>query len=369
MKIAPLCLLSFALAAGFLQAEQLDQQGWQIAEPNYPFRFPEDHLVHPSYRAEWWYFTGNLQTGNREEFGYQLTFFRFGVRPPVRRVPTRSAFVMDDLKFAHFTVTDVSARQFHAAGATARGAFGEAGFSTGPRLAWINNWEVNYDGDFHLTATRPEYAIELILHPVREPVLQGINGFSRKATEEGHASEYYSITRLDTSGSVRIGDKRWTVNGISWFDREWATNQLTTEQTGWDWFSLQLSNGTDLMLYQMRNRSGQIDPTSNGTVVHPDGTQVYLKREDFQLEPTAFWTSPVSQARYPIGWRLRVDKLKLELDVSTPVPNQELSVGVRYWEGCIGANGHLGEQSVSGKGYLELTGYEGAVPGLSAQKK
>ncbi len=346
------------------RAQQFDRDGWQLAEPNYHFRFPEDYAAHFSYRTEWWYFTGNLRATGGREFGYQLTFFRYGYLPPSRRGSIASPFVMADLKFAHFTVTDVQGKQFHAAASVSRGAFGEAGFASVPRLAWIKDWHVDFDGNFHLAADEKGYAIQLSLRPVRPPTLQGENGFSRKAVEPRHASEYYSITRLETYGIVRIEGKNYDVTGTSWFDREWATNQLTAEQLGWNWFSIQLSDGTDLMLYQMRDKGGRIDPASSGTISRADGTSCQLGERDFALQPTRFWISPTSKARYPIGWQLRIDRLDLMLDLSTPVPNQELNVGVRYWEGCIRTKGELQAKPVLGEGYLELTGYEGSLPGL-----
>jgi predicted secreted hydrolase len=365
LSIAVLALILDRLLLPAAQAELLDRDGWQIAEPNYPFHFPEDHAAHFNYRTEWWYFTGNLRTAEGREFGYQLTFFRFGYLPPAKRSVWHSAFVMADVQFAHFTVTDIGAKQFHATASVSRGSFGEAGFSADPRLAWINDWRLDYNGNFHLVASQNDNSIDLVLRPGRPPVLQGDKGYSQKAAEPGHASEYYSITRLETQGTLRVGGHEYTVTGDSWFDREWATNQLSPEQSGWDWFSLQLSDGTDLMLYQMRDRSGQIDPTSNGTAVRSDGSQLHLNYADFHLEPIRYWTSPVSKARYPIGWKLRVDPLRLNLEVATPVENQELNLGVRYWEGCVRATGRLGDQGVQGKGYLELTGYEGSAPELT----
>ncbi len=359
-----LALIFLSLLRLPTHAQQFDRDGWRLAEPSYHFRFPDDHAAHFSYRTEWWYFTGNLRAADGREFGYQLTFFRYGYLPPDKHGPITSAFVMDDLKFAHFTVTDVQARHFHAAALASRGAFGEAGFGAEPHLAWIKDWHVDFDGDFSLSAAEKDYAIQLTLRALRPPTLQGDNGFSRKSVEPGHASEYYSITRLETHGAVRIEGKTYAVSGTSWFDREWATNQLTAGQVGWNWFSIQLSDGTDLMLYQMRDKGGQIDPASSGTISRADGTTGQLGERDFALKPTLFWTSPASQARYPIGWQLRIDRLGLLLDISTPVANQELNVGVRYWEGCIRAKGELGTKPVLGEGYLELTGYEGSLPGL-----
>jgi predicted secreted hydrolase len=342
----------------------LTPEGWRLAAPGYEFHFPEDHGPHFDYRTEWWYLTGNLQTPDGREFGYELTFFRYGYRSPVQRMPVKSRFVMDDVKFAHFTVTDVPARSFHVAERTSRGAYGDAGFLSGVHLAWIGDWELDLGQQFVAKAENGDNAIDLELVPERQPVLQGENGYSRKASSGDHASEYYSITRMRTQGSVVVAGRRFQVSGLSWFDREWSTNQLAPNQVGWNWFGIQLADGADLMLYQIRLQNGSIDPCSNGKWIAPDGHTVDIANREFTLVPTRFWTTPDKQATYPIGWRLKIEKLGLDVEISTPVQDQELNVGVRYWEGCIRAQGTENRQPVDGKGYLELTGYAGGTPGI-----
>lgn len=126
----------------------LTPEGWRLATPGYEFRFPQDHGPHPDYQTEWWYLTGNLQAEDGREFGYELTFFRYGYRSPSQRTPVKSRFVMDDVKFAHFTVTDVRSRSFHVGGRTSRGAYGDAGFLSGSRLVWIGDWELDEGDEF-----------------------------------------------------------------------------------------------------------------------------------------------------------------------------------------------------------------------------
>jgi predicted secreted hydrolase len=357
--------LALFLVVATVSAENVNDQGWAIAVPGYQMTFPRDHFPHYQFRTEWWYFTGNLKTTDGRAFGYQVTFFRHGYRPARNREPVTSRFVMNDVKFAHFAVTDVSSGKFYFDSRVSRGAFGEAGFGEGKRLAWIDDWELDYDGDFRLRAVTNGYAIQLDLRPEKPVVLQGEEGLSQKADGEGRASYYYSITRLRASGTVKIGNEKYVVDGSSWFDREWATNQLTPEQAGWNWFAIQLSDGSDLMLYQMRLKDGRIDTHSSGKWIAADGATTDLSNNDFQLVAEKFWESPASKATYPIQWKLSIPKLNLELEVVPPVLNQELALSVVYWEGCIRIKGRRAGNVVDGVGYMELTGYHGDAPGLA----
>ena len=364
MKVGCWCL-AVLLNVAAVSAENINDQGWAVAVPGYQIAFPRDHFPHYLFRTEWWYFTGNLKAADGRAFGYQVTFFRHGYRPPRDREAVTSRFVMNDVKFAHFAVTDVSSDKFHFDSRISRGAFGEAGFGDGKRLAWIDDWEMDYDGDFRLKAVTNGYALQLNLTSDKPPVLQGEDGLSQKAEGEGHASYYYSMTRLRTSGTVKIGSESYVVEGSSWFDREWATNQLTPQQAGWNWFAIQLSDGSDLMLYQMRLKDGGTDSHSSGKWIAADGVTTDLSANDFKLAPEKYWESPASKVTYPIQWRLSITKLSVELEVTPPVKNQELDRAVVYWEGCIRLKGRRAGKPVNGVGYMELTGYHGEVPGLA----
>ena len=346
-------------------AAEFDSEGWRLAQPGYHFEFPRDHGPHFDYRTEWWYLTGNLRSSEGREFGYELTFFRYGYRSPSNRLPVRSRFVMDDVKFAHFTITDIAQKKFYASQRISRGGYHDAGFLSGSKLVWISDWELDLDSGFQATATNGREAIQLNLQPEKQPVLQGKDGFSQKAAGDGHASQYYSITRLNTKGTLRVNGVTCQVTGLSWFDREWATNQLAPDQAGWNWFALQLSDGTDLMLYQMRLRNGGIDPYSTGKLVDSAGVATDL--DDFVLVPTQYWSNPQSHARYPIGWHLRIPRSQIDLEITTPVPEQELKLAVTYWEGAIRVNGTRAGRPVHGVGYLELTGYGDVAPDRPAE--
>ena len=352
------------LSLGLFLASLCSAAEWKRAEPGWRYEFPRDHHSHPDFKTEWWYFTGNLADESGRRFGYQLTFFRQGIRHPEERTPEMSRFVIGDLKFAHFTVTDVAEDQFRFFQKTSRGAFGESGFDRGEQLAWIDSWELRMDaaGVFHIVADGKDAALDLRVESAKPPVIHGEGGISQKAASADHASHYYSLTRLMSSGEMRVGGKTFVVRGESWFDHEWATNQLAPGQVGWDWLSVHLDDGTELMLYQMRLESGQADPSSSGTVVAADGSTAHLRSSAFRMTPTTFWKSPKTGANYPVGWRIALPEHGLEFTVRAAVENQELALmPLAYWEGAVDVDGRRAGRPIKGRGYLELTGYAGPL--------
>jgi len=341
---------------------------WQLAVPGWNYQFPRDHQVHENFKTEWWYFTGNLTTEQGRRFGYELTFFRQGIRPPNERGGTTSRFVVDDLKFAHFTITDAQGKRFRFFAKTSRGSFDDAGFSRGDQIAWIDSWELrrNNSGFFHLVADGEGTRLELDLVAEKPPVIHGTSGISQKATVAGHASHYYSITRLRSEGRLGIDGKDFSVRGESWFDHEWATNQLAPGQVGWNWVSAQFDDGSELMLYQMRLKGGGADPASSGTFVRGDGSVVALTSADFQMRPLAFWKSPATKADYPVAWRIEVPKLQLDFTIKPVRQDQELVLPpLIYWEGAFDLIGMRGDKTIHGRGYLELTGYAAPLEELN----
>ncbi|MCE9670808.1 carotenoid 1,2-hydratase [Myxococcus stipitatus] len=326
------------------------------------FTFPEDHGPHPAFRTEWWYWTGNLETADGRAFGYQFTLFRSALAP---EVPLReSAWGTRDVYLGHFTVTDVSAGRFHVAERFSRAALGLAGATTRPFHVWLEGWEARSEGEamwpVRLRATTDEASLELTLEAGKPPVLEGDRGLSQKSAEPGNASYYYSMTRMPSRGTVRVEGRTYAVTGESWMDREWSTSALGPDQVGWDWFSLQLSDGSELMYYQLRDRSGTPDPFSSGTWVPPasaaDSAPVHLSRDEVALTVEKTWKSPRG-GEYPARWNLRVAKLGLALTVTPKVADQELPVSVRYWEGSVALEGSREGRPVAGRGYVELTGY------------
>ena len=335
--------------------------GWRLAEPGYTFAFPRDHGSHPEYRIEWWYYTGKLEALDGRRFGYQVTFFRIGVDPAPEN-PSRWA--VRDLHMAHLAVTDGTAGHQVTAERFDRGGVGWAGARERTLDVWNGDWRADLDGETHrVSAADDTFGVNLRLESGKPPTLHGDAGLSRKGAEPGNASHYYSMTRMPTAGQLRLDGERIDVTGTSWMDHEFGTTFLEPGQVGWDWFSLQLDDGTDLMIYKFRRGDDQPDAFSSGTWVDPDGTTTGLSREQFVLVPGRRWTSPSSGAAYPVDWRVGVPSRQADLTVEALVDAQELdtanSTGVTYWEGAVAVRGRIGEREKRGRGYLEDTGYVG----------
>lgn len=326
------------------------------------FSFPADHGPHPKFRIEWWYFTGNLETAVGRHFGFQLTFFRTALAPkPVERV---SAWGTTQVHMAHFALTDVGGKRFYAFDRFSRSALGLAGAKVQPFHVWLEDWSAQGMGrealPMRLHAAQGGVAIDLTLQSVKPVVLQGNKGLSQKGAEPGNASYYYSLTRMPTRGTIRVASETFQVKGLSWMDREWSTSALEKDQVGWDWFALQLSDGREVMFYQIRRRGGSADPFSSGTLVRADSSTRLLTRDQVQVEVLDHWQSPRGGTRYPSRWRLHIPTEKLELEITPYLNDQELNVSVRYWEGAVQAHGTGNGQPLSGNGYVELTGYGNA---------
>jgi predicted secreted hydrolase len=326
--------------------------------PGYHFRFPRDHFDHPDFRTEWWYYTGNLRAQDGHRYGFELVFFRQAQRTPQARAAggNSSTWRVDDLYLAHLALTDIDGKRFRYHTRLNRAGPGIAGISFDGRRIWNGNWRSLWEsgsGTQTLTAVAEGIRLDLRLTPSKPPVLNGENGVSQKAEGTGFASYYISFPRLAVEGTVNGS----AVTGRAWMDHEWFTNQLAPSQAGWDWFSIQLDNDTDLMLFQLRRTNGTIDPYSAGTFIGRDGHATHLKRADFDLQPIGYWHSPRTGARYPVRWRISVPSLKLTLDCAAALPEQELAApdqqGTTYWEGAVSYSG-----SASGAGYLEMTGYD-----------
>ncbi len=352
-----LWLLLWSSQAGIAQTQQ-----WRQALPGYQFSFPRDHGNHPEYKIEWWYYTGNLKSPAGERFGFQLTFFRVGVDP---KPENPSRWAVRDLFITHLAVTNIEKHFFQFAEKMNRAGVGWAGAATDTYRVWNEGWMTRLDetGHHRLIALDPELGIDLELEPGKNPVVHGRDGISQKGVQPGNASHYYSLTRMPTRGTVISRGVRYSVEGLSWMDHEFGTSFLEVGQVGWDWFSIQLDDGTDLMLFQLRRSDGMPDPHSSGTLISSSGEKQSIGSADFQIHPGSSWTSPHSGAKYPIEWQLSIPNLGLQLSISTAVADQELqtgaSTGVTYWEGSTEAIGTLNKRQVQGHGYLEMTGYTG----------
>lgn len=355
-----LLLMMQPLVTGATQAPA-DAQ-YSVALPGYRYEFPRDHFDHPAYQTEWWYYTGNITAADGHRFGFELTFFREGVN---RDRTKTSAWDVRDLYLAHLALSDLDGGDFYHAERTNRAGPGIAGASAGDRRIWNGNWQVLWHGDEQtLEAVDPRFELQLKLQSEKPPVIQGENGVSQKATGAGHASHYISLTRLATSGSIVLNGKMLQVTGLAWMDHEFFTHQLQKEQVGWDWFSMQLADNTELMLFRIRRRDGSVDPFSAATFIDSHGQSTHLRSNEFSLQPSGeTWASPITKATYPVQWKISVPRFSLELQLKTPLNSQELTSGTgtltpSYWEGAVTYDGTRAGTKLGGVGYLEMTGYD-----------
>lgn len=344
--------------AQMLAADELS--GFQRAELPRTFRFPEDHGAHDGFRNEWWYLTGNLADAGGREFGYQFTVFRIALSPekPVGESRWNSRYVW----MGHAAISDISTTTHLQTNRFSREVEGLAGITSDPLLIQLEDWHLRamdrQNGNslpWHVSANGDGFAFSLKVDPLKPLVLQGDLGLSRKGPGEGNASYYYSHTRLDTTGSIQIGQETFEVSGQSWLDREWSTSVLDTDQQGWDWFSLQLDDGRDLMFYQIRKKTGEADPHSAGVLVDRNGKPEHLSSSDVKLIPVSYWDAP-SGARYPVEWLMQIEEEPQAWIVSARFNAQEMRTLVDYWEGAIRVTGAETGKNL-GKGYLEMTGY------------
>jgi predicted secreted hydrolase len=355
-------------------ASTLLGQEFKRALPGRVFSFPRDHFSHPEFKTEWWYYSGHLHSQEKKSYGYQLTFFRTGFSRETKH--QKSNWSIQDLYFAHLAITDESRGKFEYLEKISRGSLGEAGaypYKKGEKTfrIWIEDWSVEGNGpgmqNHLLKAGDKTFGIELTLIPEINPVIHGQNGISQKAEGEGYASHYYSIPRLKTEEKIFLQNKEIPVQGIGWMDHEFGSFQLREYQVGWDWFSIQLNNKTELMLYRIREKDGEIDPYSSGTIIFPDGTYRHLLRNEFQIEVLDHWKSSKSGAIYPSKWRVMVPGHRIDLTISSTVKDQELitkeSTRVIYWEGSVRVDGKYQGEPIKGAGYVELTGYAESLSG------
>lgn len=322
--------------------------------------FPRDHGPHEDFQTEWWYYTGNLEGDQGERFGFQLTFFRRALLGPDLRSQRDSDWAADQVYLAHFAVTDGDGRTFRAFERFERGAAGLAGAQGDPEFkVWLQDWRVTQIGPdtYALQAADKDTELRLTLFDSKGPILQGDRGYSQKGPDEGNASIYISQTRLEAEGSLTLDGVRYAVKGLSWMDHEYSTSALSEGQVGWDWFSIQLDDQSELMFYTIRQEDGSVDPFSKGTLIGPDGSTRSLSAQDFRIEVGAEWTSPRSGGVYPAQWTVTIPSEQLTLRIRPLIPDQELNVSFVYWEGAVVVEGERTDQVVSGRGYVELTGY------------
>ncbi len=354
--------------ASTVVAAEVELDGFQRASGPTALTFPQDFGPHPDYQTEWWYYTGNLETEDGQRFGYQLTFFRRALEPADLRVDRPSDWATDQLYLGHFAVSNIDANDYDSFERYARGAAGVAGAEIDPAYrVYLENWEaVTIEpGVRRLTAQAGDVSIDLIAEETKGPIFQGIEGYSQKGPEAGNASYYYSFTRMETTGTITANSETFEVEGLSWMDHEFSTSALSDGQVGWDWFSIQLDNNTELMLYYLRREDGSIDSFSKGNFIAEDGSTTNLSDDDYTITVTDTWRSAESGAEYPAGWEIEVDtgERSIFLIGEPQIADQEFDASFKYWEGSIRLEGTSDGEAVGGYGYVEMTGYFGSMEG------
>jgi predicted secreted hydrolase len=366
MKSSRRCLTVLLL---LLVAAAGGASDYETALPGYHFQFPRDDFSHPNYQTEWWYYTGNLTSSNGHRFGFELTFFRQGVS----RQADASPWYVHDLYMAHFALSDLSGSHYYHAERINRAGPGIAGIDAAQQLVWNGNWRAHLgQSSQQLRAVTESFAVDLSLTSATPVIIQGRDGLSQKAAGVGHASHYFSLPRLLTSGSIQLDGATYHVAGTSWMDHEFFTGSMAPDESGWDWVGLQFDNHTELMLYRMRHKDGSVDPFSSGSFVDAVGRSTFLTAGDFSMIPAGdLWTSPQTYGRYPLRWQISIPKLGLQFTLTTPLPSQELTsrFGPSYWEGAVSIAGRQSSAPnptpLHGTGYLEMTGY---APGTAGSK-
>jgi predicted secreted hydrolase len=356
-------------ALGITGASARDNNQWQLALEPRAWNFPRDHGAHPEYRTEWWYFTGNLKDDTGIPYGYQLTFFRHGLR--AQAGSNANAWSIRDIYSAHFTITDVSTGQFLMDERMSRSGPELAGTDTEKLDVWLFDWKAEMaDRTIFLSAQNNGMKLKLALNPRKPLIFHGEHGLSRKGAGKGQASYYTSYTDLATSGIISINPKKpeIRVHGTSWFDHEFGSAQLARDQEGWDWFGLHLSDGRDLMIYLLRKTDTSFNQESSSTIVEPDGTARQVKLAEISITVLERWKSPKSGGIYPNTWRIIIPSRQIDILVAPRVAAQELdtrqSTGIIYWEGAVEGKGSSSGKQVACEGYVELTGYAGSLGGI-----
>jgi predicted secreted hydrolase len=322
---------------------------WFLAAPPSPF------ASHPDSALEWWYWTGHLADAHGRAYGFQVTFFR-----------------LRDFHLAHFAWSDLAEKRFTFDEKAHLGLPGIAGASEERLDVFNEDWRAveGPGGVVQMNARGEPGTLRLTLTPAKPLVAHGEDGISRKGPGPDDYSHYVSITRLAAAGSLTAGGVSRALHGEVWFDHEWGPGGLPEGVAGWDWFALQLSDGSELMLYRMRLRDGTASPFSAGTFVDAGGRAAPVRWADVSIAPRSTWTSPRSGAKYPAVWSVTVRSIGLDVTVSPLLADQELvtakSTGVTYWEGACSVEGTRDGRQIGGRAYVEMTGYAGRdVPGLA----
>ncbi len=334
-------------------------EGSAQAQPGETLRFPRDHGAHEDFRIEWWYLTANLEDPDGKPHGLQWTLFRVALEPPSGE-DLANAWQSPQMYMAHMAITTPDRHrsfQRYARGGD-HGGVARAGVRANPFSAWLDDCELNSTGPdwlpLEVQARQGPWGFRLHLDSGQGLLLQGEQGFSRKHANGG-GSFYYSHPFLEAKGTLEIDGTAVPVTGMAWLDREWSSQFLQEDQSGWDWFSLHLDSGEKLMLFQLRQRpdAESTSPFRHGVLIGPDGAKTALDPSRIELE--VLERDEVAGRRIPLHWRLVLPQIRRELSVEALLAGQWMEVDFPYWEGAVRVSGD--GPANSGVGYLEMTGY------------
>jgi predicted secreted hydrolase len=326
---------------------------YPVVRPGIHLAFPADHGAHPHFRTEWWYVTGWLRGEDGRDIGFQITFFRVN---PHFDIGNSSRFSPQQILFAHAALSDSAIGHILHDEKAARGGFGLAEASTKDADIRLLGWRLRRlpDGTWASKVSSPGFDLDLSLRPNQPPLLEGVEGYSRKGPKPEQASYYYSLPHLQVQGLMRRGASSERVKGEAWLDREWSSDYLAPGAVGWDWTGLNFDDGSALMAFRIRRKKGG-SIWAGGSYRRPDGRIVRLGPNDIRFVPLSIWHSPHTGATYPIRQRLSItiQGAKREVVLEPIFADQEVDArrGGQpvYWEGAVRTRG--------GHGYLELTGY------------
>ena len=349
-----LALLGFGLDGASAYAQGFaglgsDAAGFAPVAPGRPLTFPADFGAHPAFRIEWWYVTANLTARDGAAYGAQWTLFRQALAPP----PQHDGWASQQIWMGHAAITSATTHRF--AETFARGGVGQAGVDAAPFHAWIDTWDMAAIepmndatiAPLQLSARGADFSYTLRLDAAQPLVLQGERGYSKKS-ERGQASYYFSQPYFKATGYIVLDGKQVDVSGPAWMDREWSSQPLASDQTGWDWFSLHLASGEKVMLFRLRQKDGE--NYFAGNWIDRDGQSTQLSPAAIVMTPTA--TTDVGNRKLPTQWHIAIADRGLAIDCMPLNAQSWMGTSFPYWEGPIDFHG-----SHAGVGYLEMTGY------------
>jgi predicted secreted hydrolase len=324
--------------------------------PGQKLTLPHDFGAHPAFKTEWWYATGWLKTDDGKALGYQVTFFRSatGIDPA-----NPSAFAPTQIIIGHAAISDVAEGKLLHEQKSARAGFGLAYAKVGNTDLKLDDWRMQRatDGSYAITLATRQFSLALRLTPTQPVLLQGEGGYSRKGVQQQQASYYYSEPQLQTNGTLtRSGGVPQIVTGTTWLDHEWSSQTLAADAAGWDWIGANLFDGSALMAFQIRSKSGA-KIWAHATLRDASGKMMQYAPQDVNFTAQRHWSSPRTGVRYPIATSVRTGKTIWQV---TPLQDdQELdarsSTGAMYWEGAV----RIEKDGVpAGNAYLEMTGYD-----------